>query len=178
MAGARQQDMPASLGRSGLPHSMPVSHAAQHVAAAQSEPLASLLAYASWLPQHSDHSQAASAVQPAFVPTPLGHSFGTDMAHHSCLSLIEQQHVFMQGVHAGMQINSLSAAGVQAPSSGSGSSTNSCSNLQLGLSPSAPAAGLQLPPHYLDSAKDSQIGESLAVCEFELFRWQQFQSSS
>lgn len=172
LAGARQQDMPTSLGSNESPHSQPGSHAS-----AQSDCLTSLPAYASWLQQHSDRFHA-SALQAALIPTPLGQPVDTDTpgVPHSCLSLAEQQHVFMQGVHAGMQLNSLNAADVQASSPGNGSSPSSWSNLQPGgespcwyaksvfdrFQPGLSPAGLPLPPQYLPSALSRQIGASLA----------------
>ena len=170
VAGTRQQHIPASLGSCASPRLLSGSHAAQHVTAALPEPLASLPAYASWLQQQSDHFQAASAAQAALMPTPLAQPVGTEVpsVQHSHLSLAEQQHIFMQGLHAGMQHNSLSTADVQLPCSGacSSSTTNSWTTFHPGLSPSASPARLHLPPQYLNS--DSQVCELLAVTELLL----------
>lgn len=149
MASARQQDIPASLGSNVSPHLLSGSHAAHHLAASVPEPLASLPAYPSWLQPQSDHFQAASAAQAALMQAPVGQSISPDIPSvpHSHLSLAERQHVFMQGMHAGMLLNTLSGADVQAPFPGVGASiTTSWPNFQPGLSPLGPAAGLNLPP--------------------------------
>lgn len=162
MAGAQQQDAPA--GRGCSPHSQTGSQAAS-----QSESLASLQAFGSWLQR----------VPAAMPPMPLGQPFDTEVPSVplSRFSLAEQQHVFMQGVHAGMQINSLSAADAQAPSPGPSTTPSSWPNLEPEdetplwiakcmfdcFQPGQSQAGLPLPPQY--SASSSRIGESQAARE-------------
>ena len=161
MASTRQQDIPASLGSTTSPHLASGSHAAQNLAASLPEPLASLPAYPSWLQPHSDHFQAASAAPAALMRTPVGQPISPDIlsVQQYHLSLAERQHVFMQGVHTGMQLNAVPAADVQASYPGAGASiTDSWPNFQPGLPPLAPAAGRNSLLQYLNSAVETQVG--------------------
>ena len=152
MASTRKQDMLASLVSNASPHLLSGSHEAQHLAASLPEPLASLPVYPSWLQPQSDHSQAASAAQPGLTQPPFGQPVSTDMpsVQHPCLSVAERQHVFMQGVHAGMHLNNLSAADVQA-FPWAGSSITSFSNS---------------PTQYPNLAVGDQLGRSCCqICQ-------------
>ncbi|KAL3138814.1 hypothetical protein ABBQ32_005652 [Trebouxia sp. C0010 RCD-2024] len=156
MAGARQQDTTGGFGCS--PHSQTGSQAAS-----QSKPLASLQAYDSWLQPFTDHVHA-SAVPAALLPTPLDQPVDIELLSVplSRFSLAEQQHVFMQGVHAGMQINRLNAADPHAPSPRPGSTPSSWPKLEPGdetphwcaksvfdwSQPGLAPSGLPLPPEH------------------------------
>ena len=105
--------------------------------------------------------QAASAAPAALMRTPVGQPISPDIlsVQQYHLSLAERQHVFMQGVHTGMQLNAVPAADVQASYPGAGASiTDSWPNFQPGLPPLAPAAGRNSLLQYLNSAVETQVG--------------------